>query len=458
MLSRKSLVRCRYQWIRFNSSKKPPQEDDGNSALLSRFNQILESKIEDSTPSSLVDHDPKLREIYQNYSTDDSKDKAFRNSHQVQLGLLKSEPLLKHNNHARDIADTITNKPWDGKESSYDSNLRMIIDSKPPPIAMTKQSNRIMTPPLNAKDRLINAKESSLDYKVKKNDDKSDKEKDDDNWRELYRERLLGPSMLINSASPNTTLGLINKLSESAINSSINQQTGQFDSPNMSSVRGKPLDRNHLANSADSNYFINQILNKQEILPPWIENQQGIDREANAFRLDLDKKWFNSIFNKLKIDFNTNKTLILNHINSTNLQNYYLLDFHNKQLPFVIAKTNLINKSIRDYNLQCPSTNLHKFKLVAENELKKSFERVTNQLDQLVRDWFQQEEYARIKSNGELLNYNKNMDSGGSGLFGLFDSGPGGNSGSTSSNYRLQDPNSTNDLRIWQSIKDMFKS
>lgn len=439
-----------------NQPKNGKNENNENSALVERFNQILESKLSESKPmKSIIDNDEKLSKLYQDYQTDESiKNREFDNTYQRQLGQLKSEPLLKYNKHAKDIADTVTNKPWDGKESLVDANLRMLIESKPPPIKIQNQQ-KLFTPPLNPHDRLVNAKEGSLDYKINKDIKKN--ESVEDNWKELYKERLLGPSMLINSSNPNTTIGLINTMANQVINSSINNETGQFDSELMNSVRGKPLDAKHLANSTDSNYFINQILNKQEVLPPWIENQKGIDKEISVFRNDLDKKWFTFILNKLKTDNNDNKILILGKIknlqqnNDTSNLSLFDVNFQNRQIPFINAKINLINRSIRDYNLQCPSSRIHKFKLVTEVELKNLFDRVMSNLPPLIDEWYKNEEQAKLRKNSNVINYGE-----GGGLFGLFDNSGGG--GTSLGNIENVKQRPTENLKIWKSIKEMFKS
>ena len=62
----------------------------------------------------------------------------------------------------------------------------------------------------------------------------------------------------------------------------------------MQKVRGKPLEKQHLVNCTDSNYFMNQVLNKQEVLPPWIESQQSLNRNIAQFRENLVEMWSKS--------------------------------------------------------------------------------------------------------------------------------------------------------------------
>lgn len=434
-----------------DSDSETPEYD--NSALVERFTQILESKLSEPTlTKSLVEEDKNLKQLYDKYTSETQADKEFQSLYQRQLGSLKSEKLLKGNKHARDLADTVTNKPWDGSESVIDASLRMLVDSKPPPKKFGS-SNKIITPPISVKDRLVNAKENSLDYKVNKNSPKEENE--DDNWREMYKERLLGPSMLINHSNPNTTIGFINTIANAHINSSINQTTGKFDSEEMDSVRGKPLSREHLANCTDSNYFINQILNKQEVLPPWVETHQSIDRELNAFRKELDKKWQSIILDKLRSNFANNKLAIFEKVTqlSPSDRSYYDSGFHNQQLPYVVAKTNLINKSIRDYNLQCPSSSSHKFKLMAENELIKLYERAIDGLHIFIDTWFEREERAKSSPRAMPI-----IESKGGSLFGLFESGGGSGYGNATEGEYRHRQRPVKNLQLWKSLKEMFKN
>lgn len=169
------------------------------SALAEKFQQILDEKVP-SAPTSLMDKEPRLREMYAQY-TKESSDKEFQHKYQKELAYVKSENLLR-TKEARDLADTITNPPWRGTERVEDTALRMLVDSAPKAKAMPRQKT-IISPPVPTKERIANARESSLDYKVSKT--KTPEEAEKDNFREMYKERLMGPSMFIDATSPRTT-------------------------------------------------------------------------------------------------------------------------------------------------------------------------------------------------------------------------------------------------------------
>lgn len=416
------------------------QKDDKNSALVQRFTQILESKLSETSPS-FINKDPKLKEIYSKYSVD--SDKQFKMAFQKELSHLKSESILNRNRHAKDIADTVANKPWDGTESVHDVNLRMLLDLKPPPV---KYQKTIITPPMSIKDRIENAKESSLDYKI------GNTKKEDDNFRELYKEKLLGPSMFLNSSSPHTLLGMATTLADAKINASINHDTGHFnDTGDMSSVRGKPLDREHLRNCTDTNYFMNHILNKQEVLPPWIDSQQSIDRQIIDFRKTIDNEWFKFLFYNLK-PASISRDAVLSRIDkiSGNPSNYYDSLFYSRQLPYVIEKTKALNSLIRDYNLQSPSSSIHKFKLRPEIELRKLYDRTVSTLRDQALAWYENEEAAKQRQSNPK-NYKSES------MFGLFDSNGGSGGGSSNSNANGVRQRVPEKLHLWKSIKEMFK-
>lgn len=410
--------------------------DDENSALVQRFTQILESKLSEALPS-MISKDRKLKEMYDKYS---DSDRQFKTTYQKELSLMKSEPLLSRNKHARNIAHMET--PWDGTESVYDSNLRMLLDLKPPP---KKYQNRIITPPMSFQDRIENAKEKSLDYKI----GKDPKKQPGDNFKELYKERLLGPSVFMNSASPHTTLGMVTTFADAKINASIDQQTGRFkENEEMVNVRGKPLSEEHLKNCTDSDYFMNQILNKQEILPPWIETQQSLDRQVEVFRESIDKEWFKIFHRDLKPE-SSSMASVLTKVESIkdNPSRYYNKEFHSRHLPYVMEKTKLLNNSIRDYNLQCPSSNIHKFKLNPELEIQRLYNRVISTLDAHILKWYEDEEAAKNRKHSIKT-------SKGESLFGLFDNSGGGSGNSNDREVRQREPQK---VHIWKSIKEMFK-
>lgn len=387
-----------------------------NSALGERFQQILEEQIS-SLLASQIRADPTLSAIneentnpenQQKERQNDSKkvdshpsesafaaaridnylqDQKFANVYQKEIAYVASEPLLRSQS-SRAMADTISRKPWDGTELTSEASLRMLTDALPGPKPHPNQKQKlIISPPVPWQERVKSARELSIDYKVSKDD----KEKDD--FREMYRERLLGPSMLVDASLPRATLGLIGTLADARINAAIDQKTGKFETPDMDSVRGKPLDSARLANSTDTTFFINDILNRQDCLPPWIESQQGTQRGILAFRRDLQKKWFKVLIGKLGKD----KSIALEKSHSASFRDMsgHINDYKCLHSPYIEEKIALLNREIRSYNLQCPSPSLHKWKLVPETEIRKLFDQVIEGIDELVGEWFEAQNTSR---------------------------------------------------------------
>ncbi|CAH6718377.1 hypothetical protein CLIB1444_01S05380 [[Candida] jaroonii] len=351
-----------------------------NSALTNRFNEILENKL------SL---DPRIKEIEAKVT----EEKQFNNKYANQLGYLKSEKLLRHNQHGKEIANAT---PWTGTESTKDASLRMILDSKPKP-KKTK----------NVGKRLVMAKEISNEYKDTKTIDK-----DSDDFKQLYQERFVGPNMLLNTANPNVTLNLVNTIASSKINSKINLQTGLFDDENMKNVRGKPLNKELLSNSTNSAYFVNEILNKQQVLPPWVETQQELNSDINLFR------------NSMKISLV--KWVKKNEIIPKNRLTDIFIGLNK---PYAIERIKQINEKVRDYNLQSPSSNFHKFKLNVDEELIQVVDQCYDQLPELVKD----NEYQTVISNTQQ------------GFLSLFD------------NSKVVAQRPVTPINFWSSFKQMFK-
>lgn len=407
---------------------------------------MLEDKLDQPQLQSIIDENPKLKQLYDKYSSENEKDSHFKSQHQAQMALLERESLLNGNKHAKSIADTVAKPPWRGSESQLDVHNRMILDLMPPPKPVNNH-NRIMSPPKDPKTRMINARESSIDYKTGA--------REQDNFRELYKERLLGPSMLINSNSPTATMGLAQTMADVRINSTINRKTGKFDSPLMDSVRGKPLDPKHLANATDTNYFVNQILNKQEVLPPWIETQQTLEREITLFRERLDELWTKHMLAQLNPGSNS-KQDVLARARPLSKAAYDDL-FASKQMPYVNEKIRHINSSIRNYNLMCPSPHIHKFKLVPDLEIRNLFKRSVENLEGSVEAWYERE--ARAREVRARMNSSLSM-------FLLFDTGTGSSgtsgtgtgAGNSGTGTGAGTSGTGAPLHFWKSIKEMMRS
>ncbi|CUM62603.1 uncharacterized protein PRCAT00000156001 [Priceomyces carsonii] len=403
-----------------------------NSALVERFNQILDEKL--SATSLTINKSPEFQEIIKKYNSEQQKNVSYRQRNQPRLSMLKNESALSYNRHARELADPALTRPWSGSESVHDANLRMLVDLQPKAKVVNLSVER--KPKISSAQRIGNAREDYLDYKINK--------KKDDNFKEMYKEKLLGFSMLLDVSSPHTAIGMATTLADTRINAQINQRTGTFDHKSMENVRGKPLSKEHLANCMDSNYFMNQILTKQEVLPPWIESQQGINREINGFRKVLDNIWYKSFFQLIDIE-KYSKEEILAQFSTIDKSSLYDLLTLNVQRPYLQEKLKLVNNSIRSYNLQSPSSSLHKFKLDLDKEIGSLFDRAISNLNYRINEIFR----AREERKTSLFQHK------GTSMFDLFSnySARGSSIGTGDSVPQRK----FDKVDLWSSFKQMFK-
>ncbi|KAL4995931.1 hypothetical protein BDV10DRAFT_123550 [Aspergillus recurvatus] len=190
----------------------------------------------------------------------------------------------------RDIAGAA---PWTGTESTHDVTLRMLDDSKKPlrtpyKIPQPHQPGPIDTrltpkPPRHPGLRIADAKERTATYTLSKSGGVSETEREA--MRREMRERFT-PGGRPMPATLQGLASLANERIEDAV------ARGQFDK--IKRGKGVNTQTDYNANSAfidTTEYFMNKIIQKQEIVPPWIEKQQELAREIDRFRQRLRVEW-----------------------------------------------------------------------------------------------------------------------------------------------------------------------
>lgn len=131
--------------------------------------------------------------------------------------------------------------------------------------------------------RLASAKDRTHVYALSQSTGLSDKERDE------VRKQLTARFEAGARSLPMTIQGL-SALANERIEDAIAK--GQFK--NLPRGKGKHTKTDHNANSAfidTTEYFMNKIIQKQEIVPPWIEKQQDVAREIDRFRQRLRVEW-----------------------------------------------------------------------------------------------------------------------------------------------------------------------
>ncbi|CAI7608968.1 unnamed protein product [Penicillium viridicatum] len=177
---------------------------------------------------------------------------------------------------------------WTGNERVEDTVLRMLDDASKPirmPYKIPNPVNLKPTPkPKKSRgERIAEAKERTSTYTLSQAPGFSEEERED--MRREMREQLT-PGAHSMPISISGLSSLANERIEDAI------ARGQFEKIR----RGKGVNTktDHNASSAfidTTEYFMNKIIQQQEIVPPWIEKQQQLGLELSRFRERLRADW-----------------------------------------------------------------------------------------------------------------------------------------------------------------------
>ncbi|KAJ4991906.1 hypothetical protein SVAN01_02501 [Stagonosporopsis vannaccii] len=196
--------------------------------------------------------------------------------------------------HTRDLATT---EAWNGTESIHDASLRMLNDAHKPLRAGSRAaSGPAVRMPQNIDTgrrrsnagqglRLANARDRTNVYASVQMDE-SLEETERQQRLQALKDRFEPGARTIVPGSIQGLASLANKRIEDAI------ARGQFK--NIPRGKGKNVERDHNANSPfidTTEYFMNKIIQKQEIVPPWIEKQQELTSAASKFRTRLRADW-----------------------------------------------------------------------------------------------------------------------------------------------------------------------
>ncbi|KAF6237715.1 hypothetical protein HO173_003916 [Letharia columbiana] len=187
-------------------------------------------------------------------------------------------------------------EPWAGTERLEDAALRMLNDAhKPlrgtgppkipsprgPPASVDMRMKKAVQ--RSHGERLANARDRTSVYALSQDASLSEKERE--KMRKILKERFTAGARPM-PGSVQGLAALANERIEDAI------ARGQFK--NIARGKGLNVERDHNANSPfldTTEYFMNKIIQKQEIVPPWIEKQQELIKAANVFRARLRADW-----------------------------------------------------------------------------------------------------------------------------------------------------------------------
>lgn len=190
----------------------------------------------------------------------------------------------------RDIAGAAA---WTGSESLEDAALRMLNDSAPRPIRTPFKAPTPRGMPIKIETgqkkagpgsgtRLANARDRASSYSYLKDPALSPEERE--KFRKELKQRFTSGAATGMPATITGLQSLANERIEDAI------ARGQFKNL----PRGKKIERDYNMSSPfldTTEYFMNKIIQKQDIVPPWIEKQQELVSTATKFRGRLRNDW-----------------------------------------------------------------------------------------------------------------------------------------------------------------------
>ncbi|KAL8779499.1 MAG: hypothetical protein Q9213_006911 [Squamulea squamosa] len=185
-------------------------------------------------------------------------------------------------------------QPWTGTEAAENAVLRLLNDARKP-LRSPSKIPQPRSPPVSVDmrmkkavqrshgERLANARDRTSIYALSQDPTLSEKEKED--TRKVLKERFTSGARPM-PASVQGLAALANERIEDAI------ARGQFK--NIPRGKGQNIERDYNASSPfldTTEYFMNKIIQKQEIVPLWIEKQQELVKEAQNFRGRLRNDW-----------------------------------------------------------------------------------------------------------------------------------------------------------------------
>ncbi|CAD6441970.1 1432d6bf-2520-4e12-adcf-2be38cfe152c [Sclerotinia trifoliorum] len=194
-------------------------------------------------------------------------------------------------NIGRGSRDVATAQAWTGQEAAEDTVLRMLNDARKPLNHALRGPGKIPSPVVDLRlkgrakqrpgQRLANARDKTSIYAISKDGQMSDQEREE--MRKEFKERFTPGAR----AMPNSIRGLA-ALANERIEDAIAR--GQFKNI----PRGKAIERDARADNPfldTTEYIMNKMIQRQNIVPPWIEKQQELVKTANVFRSRLRNDW-----------------------------------------------------------------------------------------------------------------------------------------------------------------------
>ncbi|KAL9941935.1 hypothetical protein ACHAO3_001922 [Verticillium nonalfalfae] len=283
----------------------PPDEDTLQGALSRRLEQATEEALTGSTSgfravTTEAGFSPALKdrlfEKVQAATFQDAHAAAF-----AEAGLTAREGTVPAASAAASAAT-----PWTGTETQHDAVLRMLDDAHRPLPVGARGTYRVPQPvalprrraPVKASVRAAHAREMAgayIDLKTRSGGGGTSSGSAgsaaaaaSEDEREAFREEMRRRFEPVARAVPATVSGLAalaNRRIEEAMGAG-----GQFRGiARGAGVRGEAATRNPFVDTTQD--LMDRMIQRQGIVPPWIEKQQEVVREVAAFRARLRGDW-----------------------------------------------------------------------------------------------------------------------------------------------------------------------
>lgn len=359
------------------SFSRPYSSEKGN--LVRRLQQLKdENSVQKDDPlvrlaSGIVDNNEDLKRIHQRLPQSEFVQKFNDKIQYSKIG--------EHvNKQSKDIA---MSTPWRGEGSHKDASLRMILDTVKRPVGNSSIANNLgfsarteinhVTPravkaSIRRRDRLENAQDSVLDYKM-------------DKTNPTARKRVPRNSDYTRNDSSNLMI-LMKSVADVKIEESMKR--GDFDS--LKGLRGKNIQPSQPKPHVDrTEHHLNDILVRQNIAPPWIDRQGRINREVDEFREELKKSFEVELIHALeglKLFSHSDDTKSLSsalvgiekkHQDIERLKSLAFNRWKEFKKKSIDTKINILNSGLRSYNLQAP-LHTQKLYLLPEREIQRAFD------------------------------------------------------------------------------------
>jgi len=271
-----------------NDSEASLSHDVEKGAMSRRLSDLTEqSKLDTARPPRIEDkiQDGGFSEELKVKLLDKIKSAEFKNENASAVGY--ADLSVAAGKQAREIA---LSQPWMGQEASEDAVLRMLVDTHKPlkGVRMTPTS-RSSSLPLNLRparkkltqsERIMSARDRVNTYEITKKPEAQMTEREREEMRKIFRERFQAGARPM----PGTVQGLT-----ALANEKIEEAMSRGLFKNL--PKGKPLEQNSSPYVDTTEFILNRLIQRQEIVPPWIEKQQELQKEVSMFRNRLRGEW-----------------------------------------------------------------------------------------------------------------------------------------------------------------------